>query len=684
MEKVRHFSPDTILFTFNNDVLLGHVEYSDVMDGVLVISSSPLFTEGASWLPRSHWGGSRERRQFLGEFQQGTFQAVRYLLDGEVRSTPQVWISVVGNGSLWPMAQIPLGSSKERSGLCRSVPQQQLASAPPRRLSEEEGGLAGKANLQVIFFAVGLCLASLGLRRAGLIAESRGSDVRPVQRPASRLLMTSGAAILALASAVLLVVAAIPEWAWYLSGDWVPASWKGIRAMFLLALVLVYVYLCYQIAMSAGAAERGRLALFLWGFGIALAPYLLVWLVFTLWMPNKEIEFFQLRARAYSSGLSPIVSLTLLGGAGLVWVLCELRRRVLFERQNTFGFALDVLCSSERSLQGCSKRLKNVSGLLRKVFPRGESPGERPWILPLSVFLPFVVMLWGTLQPITDTKNYGRLFLVLVVVTASLAALSFYRFVRVWWNLRRILLRLDHISPGLAKTFEALAPQIGWKPMRSFGFRIPPFKMLILSAEKLRTLLQARPMIWVSTAELDDLIRKTFDSEGKDMQTSELRHRRKLEDLFNRACGELGGPGSIWRSASREFLAVRVAAYLRYVFAQLRNCLLGALGTGLLLLLAVSAYAFEPKQFVSFGVWMGLAIAATLTLWIFIQMDRNPTLSRIGGTKEGEVTFDKTFYTNLLLYGGVPALGVIATQFPDVGHVLGQLVDPLLRVTGGG
>ena len=108
------------------------------------------------------------------------------------------------------------------------------------------------------------------------------------------------------------------------------------------------------------------------------------------------------------------------------------------------------------------------------------------------------------------------------------------------------------------------------------------------------------------------------------------------------------------------------------------------MGTGLTLLLAVSSYAFEPKQFVSFVIWASLAVGALLTLWIFLQMDRNPTLSRIGGTTAGQVTWDKTLIANVLLYGAIPVLGVIATQFPQVGRVLGHLVDPLLRVTGGG
>ncbi|HEY9420816.1 MAG TPA: hypothetical protein VIW92_05350, partial [Thermoanaerobaculia bacterium] len=251
MERVRRFAPDTVLFTFDNDILLGHVDYSGVMDGVLVISSSPLFTEGASWLPRSHWGEGRERRQFQGETQQGMFEAVRYLLDGQVRSTPQVWVSVVGNGSLWPMARLPLKEPDEKAVFCQQPDRSLQQAAPPPKLSEQYGGLAGKANLQVTFFAVALCLISWGLRRAGRFGMSGASDGTVVWHPVSRPLLTMGAAILALAAAVLLVVAAIPEWARYLSDDWGPSSWGPVRILFLLALAGVYVYLCLQMMGSA-------------------------------------------------------------------------------------------------------------------------------------------------------------------------------------------------------------------------------------------------------------------------------------------------------------------------------------------------------------------------------------------------------------------------------------------------
>jgi hypothetical protein len=63
---------------------------------------------------------------------------------------------------------------------------------------------------------------------------------------------------------------------------------------------------------------------------------------------------------------------------------------------------------------------------------------------------------------------------------------------------------------------------------------------------------------------------------------------------------------------------------------------------------------------------------------------RQRSLSRIGGTTPGQVTFDRAFLPKLATYIGVPVLGLVATQFPAVGQMLGRVTSQLLRVVGGG
>ena len=173
-----------------------------------------------------------------------------------------------------------------------------------------------------------------------------------------------------------------------------------------------------------------------------------------------------------------------------------------------------------------------------------------------------------------------------------------------------------------------------------------------------------------------------FEHEGREGGVREIEHRNRLEAVFAKACLELRG--RVDEPQARQFLALRVAAYLRYIFAHMRSCLLEAMIPVLLILIAVTSYAFEPKQFVSLAIWTALGGAVALTLWVFVQMDRNATLSRIGGTTPGQVTFDRAFLTNLFTYAGIPLLGIVAAQFPEVGALLGRMADQLLGVAGGG
>jgi hypothetical protein len=205
----------------------------------------------------------------------------------------------------------------------------------------------------------------------------------------------------------------------------------------------------------------------------------------------------------------------------------------------------------------------------------------------------------------------------------------------------------------------------------------------MLSVQKLRELVAAGKVTVAGYPDsLERALQGMFENERNEGSVQEIENRNALERIFSKACVDLRS--EVDDPDVKRFLALRVAAYLRFVFAHLRSCLIAALSSGLLALIAVTAYAFEPKHFVSLGGWLALALAVVLTLAIFLQMDRNPTLSRIGGTPPGQVTFDTAFVTKLVTYAGIPGLGLVATQFPEVGKLLGRVAGQFLRIVGGG
>jgi hypothetical protein len=707
--KIRQYAPDTVVFTFDNDLLLAHPQYGIDMDGVVVLSSTPLFAEGAPWLPKSVTFEERQpwRQQFMSEFQQGPFEAVRHLLGVLPPSRPQVWISVVGNGSLWPLAHREVGKESKEDPTCFCGSRPELRSKAGSQRATGGIWLAGKANLGLLTFAGALCLLSIGLQKIGLLKGRAQGGKSFVFFPVNRALILCGSSLLVLFAGLLLAIGSLPEWAPCLSGvsqaPW-PLSARPWRwLLFLCALVLAYGYLAFQLLQAARGRvsdlgrsalrvlrrRGGELGLFqlfwakrglrdVWSSGLWLGAFgVLVSLFLTLsvlmlWVPNSDVELFQLRVRTLGSGLSPLLSLALLLGALFVWILCELRRRWLVQRQSA---DCPLYTLREGSFAGCDEILKTLHAWMDPIFPRKRWP----WIFLTSLLIPPLVLLWGTMQPIVDTKAYGRVFLVLLWAVCFLTLLTFLRFVTIWLNLEPILRRINHASPELKKTLKELSPEVDWKPMRSFAFQIPAFKMLVLSVQKLSALIDARRL---QAPKLDSLLKDVFQSDAEGLSLDEWCYRRQLEAAFKAACDELDG--HIDLPGAREFLALRVVAYLRYVFGHLRNCLMSAVGMGLLTLVGVTAYAFQPKQLVSSAVWLTLAAGVALTFWIFLQMDRNPALSLISGTNPGEITLDKTFWANFTLYVVIPVLSLIATQFPEVGRLLGQMTDQLLRVAGGG
>jgi hypothetical protein len=71
---------------------------------------------------------------------------------------------------------------------------------------------------------------------------------------------------------------------------------------------------------------------------------------------------------------------------------------------------------------------------------------------------------------------------------------------------------------------------------------------------------------------------------------------------------------------------------------------------------------------------------------VLVQMDRNELLTRIGTVNAKDasgavhrVTFDRAFVGTMLTYVVLPVLGLLATQFPEVGGLFG-VIQPLLRI----
>jgi hypothetical protein len=125
---VRNHCPTSRLLLSSNELMLTHPDISADLRGSLVGSSYPLYSRNQQWSPP--FEGKRQRLLFPGQWEQGYYNATIALLnhcdvkslveygppfpeglpEGCVcRRMPPVWISIVGQGGLYPVKVYPAG-----------------------------------------------------------------------------------------------------------------------------------------------------------------------------------------------------------------------------------------------------------------------------------------------------------------------------------------------------------------------------------------------------------------------------------------------------------------------------------------------------------------------------------------------------------------------------------------------
>jgi hypothetical protein len=147
----------------------------------------------------------------------------------------------------------------------------------------------------------------------------------------------------------------------------------------------------------------------------------------------------------------------------------------------------------------------------------------------------------------------------------------------------------------------------------------------------------------------------------------ELRSAKKVPESGS------SSPNQVFQLCE-EFLAGRAAHFFAHVFPQMQNLIYTSVAGLLLMLFAVSSYPFQPHNQLLFFNWIVVLSFVGIALWVFVQMNRNPILSILNGTKPGQITWDREFVFRVFFYAVIPLLALLGAQFPDtVGQILSHL-----------
>jgi len=125
------------------------------------------------------------------------------------------------------------------------------------------------------------------------------------------------------------------------------------------------------------------------------------------------------------------------------------------------------------------------------------------------------------------------------------------------------------------------------------------------------------------------------------------------------------------------FLALHYSSFILYGIRQIQNLVMFLSIGFVLLVFSMSSYSFQAPQFIGRLLLALFAVIAAVIWTCMSGMERDPIISRIGGTEPGKLNTE--FYFKLIGYGGLPLLGLLASQFPSISNFLLSSIEPALE-----
>jgi hypothetical protein len=131
------------------------------------------------------------------------------------------------------------------------------------------------------------------------------------------------------------------------------------------------------------------------------------------------------------------------------------------------------------------------------------------------------------------------------------------------------------------------------------------------------------------------------------------------------------------RSILEEWVALIYVHYIRLILVQIRTRLATAAMLYILTVWAVTSYPFINRHALTIGLSGLLAILAAIVISTYASINRDAVLSRTINEKPGRFDIDFLWKTASMV--GIPILGLVASQFPEVSSFLFSWIEPGLN-----
>jgi hypothetical protein len=152
---------------------------------------------------------------------------------------------------------------------------------------------------------------------------------------------------------------------------------------------------------------------------------------------------------------------------------------------------------------------------------------------------------------------------------------------------------------------------------------------------------------------------------------------RPVSEAFGTVPAEPGKeqePAKEWRGLAEQFVAIMAVIFLAQFLMRMRYLAYMAMTTSASLLVAVTAYQFEPEQFLMYTAVSFAGAVILLFLWILVQINRNELISRVIRSTPNKFQLDAAFVQNLSVFV-LPLLVLVATQLAGR---MRSVVEPIL------
>jgi hypothetical protein len=409
-----------------------------------------------------------------------------------------------------------------------------------------------------------------------------------------------------------------------------------------------------------------------------------------------ESLFFFLRATDFRSGVSILLPWIFMSLAFFFAIFSALRRLELAEKMYflkdqtkeppSFDPYLNFTGESFAGLKTLEDKVKGL--VIGRIFSVNGA-----YLMIIIVGVPYYHRFIDHHIPSIEGRWIDWFFKMGFFLIPLLLGWAFLRFCWLSLALARLLKRLewhplfntpiDPSSLQLMPKVNLMSPTPTYTAMSASITHAKEFFRLLDDSKKTERVSvypnRIQKNIWFGIDQAEEKLQQAIRAESEGRWRDSLKPRRETQQAISAAANEIADwmeqrwtdigddsakyPEQI--KQGRIFMIGHVASFLQYILVHLQN-LAGLVTIGLLLmLLAATSYPFQPREPLLLFSWVSMLVVAAVTLFIFVQLNRDRVLSLLSGTRPGSFNLSGDLVYRVMIHGIVPIIALLGAQFPE-------------------